>query len=478
MELARRVARNVVYNLSAMAVGSASGLFLAVILARILRPEQFGIYSLALSIAMILTSLSSLGIEGAVIRYVAYYSGIGDVRRVRSHFRYFLKIRLVLSILISCSLIVLSKNLAVIFRREDLALPFAIAGLIVFFYSLTVFFDSFFRGIQRFEFSLLKQVVYEASRWAFVIPLSMIYLASGALLGYVISFFISSALLLFIILSKYTDFVIGDTSEVDRRVGAFIGFMTIAGITGIMYAYIDSVMIGYFLTPKDVGFYRAAFIIVFAIIEIVSSSSGVLFPAFTQLSMEDIRRALDRIMRYTSALTFPSVFIIIYLAGDIIRVVYGHDYMPSVKPMTVLAFALIPGAFGYLGTIFNAKERPDIYACIVAISMAINVFLNLFLIPSLGTTGAAVATVISRFFLIIAAIVFLCRILKIVPSFRSILKPLMSTLAMVSFIFAIPDEIISSHLKIAAASVIYLSLLFATRGLTAEDIRYLKAIVK
>jgi O-antigen/teichoic acid export membrane protein len=478
MELARRVAKNTFYNVSALILGNVSGLFLTIILARILKPEQFGIYSLALSIAMLATSLSSLGIDGAVVRYTAYYVGINDIESVRGHLRYFVKVRLILSVFVSLALIVSSKVLAEFFGDSRLVIPFVISGSIVFFYSLVCFLDAFFKGLQRFEYTLLKQIVYETSRWVFVIPLAMMYLAVGALIGFSIAFAVALTLLFVIFIFKYLYFIRGDSKPVTSRVNAFMGYMTIASLSGLIYAYVDTIMIGYFLTPTDVGFYRAAYTIVFAVVELISSVSVVLFPTFTQLSFEDINKALDRLTRYVSVLTYPLALFMILLSKDIIKIIYGMDYLPAVKPIVVLAFTIIPGTFGYLYTIFNAKEKPEIVALLNICGMIVNIVLNYYFILRFGIVGAAFATVASRSLMIAVVVVLLYKWFNIMVNAKTMSKPLISIGIAILVLFCIKDIFHSTALKLLIAYILYLGILIITKTLTIDDIRYLRAIVK
>ncbi|RLI81429.1 hypothetical protein DRP07_07380 [Archaeoglobales archaeon] len=480
MDVARKVARNALYNFSALLVGNISGLFLAIILARILKPENFGIYSLALSIAMLAIAFSNLGIDGAVVRYTAFYIGRGDLKKVRGHLHYFFKIKFVLALTVAAILILSSKELASFFRDERLAIPFMITGGIVFFASLANFFNSFFIGLQEFRYYFLKQTIYELCRWIFGLPLALVFLAVGILVGYSISYFIAFLFLLFVALSKYKKLVKGERGEPDRASRKFMGFMTLASISGILYMYVDSVMIGYFLGAIEVGFYRAGYTVVFALIGLVSSLSSVLFPTFTQLSDKEIKLALDRLVRYTSLVAFPFSVMIFYLSEEIIKVVFGSDYLAAVPAMTVLSFVLIPGAFNYLLTIFNARERADISAYLITASMVLNVLLNYFLILTMGIAGAAFATLISRFFLVTGVVILLIRFFGITPDFRVCVKPSIATMVLLLTlaVFPKPVSLLMGLLEISVGGTVYLLAVFLMKSLTRDDIVYIANLIK
>ncbi|MEM2070925.1 MAG: oligosaccharide flippase family protein, partial [Archaeoglobaceae archaeon] len=67
--LAKQVFRNFIYNASSLLIGNLSGLIVSIYLAKTLKPELFGIYSLVLSIAYLVLSLTDLGINAATTRY-------------------------------------------------------------------------------------------------------------------------------------------------------------------------------------------------------------------------------------------------------------------------------------------------------------------------------------------------------------------------------------------------------------------------
>ena len=284
--------------------------------------------------------------------------------------------------------------------------------------------------------------------------------------------------LVVIFLKFYQEYFVGGVENVSEGVKSFMGFMTIASISGIIYAYVDSIMIGYLLTPTDVGYYRAAYSIVFAIVGLIASLRGVLLPTFTQLSINDINRALERLIRYSSIIAFPLALLISYFSRDIVKLIYGTDYLNAYYAMTFLSFAIIPGAFNYLVTIFNAKERADISAFIVTSSMIPNVVLNYFLIIHMGIAGAAIATVISRFFVIALSVFLLFRLFRISLKASSILKPLVSSLAMLFVLIFLPEpsSLTVGIMEVVFAGIIYILVLFGVRGIGVDDLRYFRNI--
>jgi O-antigen/teichoic acid export membrane protein len=474
LDIAKRVARNAVYRTGAVVIGNASGLLLAVVLARLLKPEHFGIYSLTLSIAMLASALANMGIDGAVIRYVAYHAGREDLKKLRGNFRYFLKIKIILAATISGLMIVLSGHIAALFQNQSLALPLMLSGFIVVFVSLTGILNGFFAGMQEFKFVFLKQTVYEFSRWIFIIPLSLLFLSAGAVAGIALAYLATFLLLLSIILKNYRKYIFGEALPRDEKAQAFVGFMTIAGISGIIYAYVDSLMIGYFIGTTEVGYYRAAYTIVFAIVGFLGMAD-VLFPVFTQLGGNDLSNAINRLARYTSAIAFPAAVGLTFLSKKIITGVYGVEYIPGALPLAILSFVLIPASFNYLLTVFNAKEIPEYSAYLITASMLLNVLLNYILINLYGIGGAAFATLISRVFVVSFAIFLLYRVLKLRIKIKVVVKPALCSMMMLGALLLLPEptSLIAGVAEVTFGAIFYFILLFALKGLTAEDVRYI-----
>lgn len=467
------------YRTASLIVGNLSGLFLTVILARILKPEQFGIYSLTLSICSLALAFADLGIDGAVVRYTAYHIGKGNLEKVRGHFRYFLKIKFILAFVVSAMLILFSRTFASFFGDGKLTLPFVFAGLVVLSASFTDLLNAFFVGLQEFKYSLLRQICYEFSRWVLILPLSILFLAPGAVAGYSLAHLIAGIVLFIVLLRRYNNLVFGRAESVDEKVLSYIGLVTIAGLSGIIYANIDSIMIGYLLTPTDVGYYKAAYTIVFAIAGLLSIGN-VFLPIFTQLEGKNLNLVLNRLAKYTSVVIFPLVFILLYFSEEIIRVIYGAEYLNATSAMFLLSFVLIPSAFGYLGLVFLAKELPQYPAYIKILSMILNVILNYFLILAMGIKGAALATVISRFFSEISIIILLHKILKLNVSFNTALKTFIAALIMFSALCLMPEpnSIFLGVAELCIAGVVYLLIVFSTGILNIDDIRYFSKLFR
>jgi len=73
-------------------ISRAGALIFTVVLVRIFSPEKFGIYTLALSIAMIFLSFTDLGVEQTMMKYVS--SEINkNKKKTAAYFKFLLKLK-------------------------------------------------------------------------------------------------------------------------------------------------------------------------------------------------------------------------------------------------------------------------------------------------------------------------------------------------------------------------------------------------
>jgi len=473
----KKVVKNTAYRTAAQVIGNTSGILIAAILARFLGPHQFGIYSLTISIVLLLIAIANPGIIASSVRYISYYDGKNDITKLRSHYRYFIKIEFVLSILISTFLLVTSNYLAKIFHEPTLTNALVFGSLAVFFGAMVGILNSLFMGLQEFKYVFLKQTSYEFFRWLLVIPLSTAFLATGAIAGVAGAYFLTFILLTYIIFTKFKNYLFGETCRVSSRVNAFIGYMTLASISAIVFSYIDILMIGYLLNSTYVGYYRAACTIVFAIIGFLSIFD-VLLPAFSQLSGENLATAVNLVSKYTTLIAFPTAAILLYLSKEIVLVIYGQKYTPSTEVLEILSLLLIPSAFNYVGIVFMSQELAEYPAILASIAMFLNAILNYILINVQGVVGAAVATFISRCFVAIASLYLLKRVFYISIDYNTIYKSVIGTSIMLAclFIMPTPKRLLTGLIETIVACTIYMIVMLAIRGITIDDINYIKKL--
>ncbi|AKG91241.1 Membrane protein involved in the export of O-antigen and teichoic acid [Geoglobus ahangari] len=479
--MAKKVAKNALYNSSAILIGNISGIIITVFLARALGPVDFGIYSLTISIALLIISLTDFGINQTVIRYVSDAIGKREISLARGYIRELGKIKAILAVIVSASLVLLSDILSTnVFHKPDLSLPLKVVSGFVLFYPISGFLIGIFNGLNDFRANFVKSSTYEFFRATTIITLVTLgYSVVGAIFGFVVASLASLLSLAILLLKKYKTYVIGKAEKIDiLRVLRFTGYLTISGIAWTVFTYVDSVMIGTFLPAEYVGYYRASYTIIGAVAGILSLPV-VLFPVFVQLGRDDLKNAFNRVFKYSAMIAVPASFGLPAISKEIVLAIYGPEYLSAVPVFWILSFLILRSAVGFWGVIFNAKEMPEYPVKVILLGMALNILLNYLMIPKFGIIGAAIATIASNM-VVWCILAYLSKIhfdVFFTPS--HLLKPIVASLVMVAFLVTFsPTSIVEGVLMILIGVAVYFVTLYIIKGVKKEDLKYLIALIR
>ena len=202
-------------------------------------------------------------------------------------------------------------------------------------------------------------------------------------------------------------------------------FLTSTGFT--IFATADTILIGYFLTNADVGIYRIAYQLTGVALFICIAVNTALFPRIsrwnTDKDLPSIGSALTRAISFSLLLAVPVVTGGILLGDSMLYYFYGADFVSGTPALRVLLIMQLITVFVTLQiTCLNAMDRPKHSFAATSLAAAINIGLNIVLIPFLGILGAALATLASISLTAIISYVYLSRNLKIILEHRSIMN--------------------------------------------------------
>jgi O-antigen/teichoic acid export membrane protein len=172
--------------------------------------------------------------------------------------------------------------------------------------------------------------------------------------------------------------------------------LMLSAIASFAYLRIDQVMIGKMMGETAVGIYAAAVKIteVFYFLPIIIC--GSLFPAIVNARNADIRayyRRLKNLYGLLGVLGFLVALPIMFLATPIISFIFGAQYLAAVPILQIYIWSSV-GLF--IGAVVNnqlmAENRTRAVFAINFAAMAVNVVLNIILIPKIGLIGSVLAT--------------------------------------------------------------------------------------
>ena len=168
-------------------------------------------------------------------------------------------------------------------------------------------------------------------------------------------------------------------------------------VIGHVHEGVDILMLGALLAdPVQVAFYIIAVGIVDRIKTVPEAVAMTVFPQLASLDARTAAELTSSVLRHALIWVLLLVIAFSIVAPPLIAPIWGADYAASVPPFLVLlpAVALLT-ASRVVARYFVALDRHQVILAVQAVSVVLNVSLNLWLIPRYGTVGAALASLIS-----------------------------------------------------------------------------------
>ncbi len=410
------VLKNSVYQFLTTAVSKIGALIVTVILARMLMPEMFGLYTLSVSTILIFATFSDLGIGDAAVRFISKEAGKNNRKKAGEYFRYLLKMKLFLIFLMSFLLLILAKFIAGNFYNKPMFLALLAGSLYIFFSGLASFFQSVLQATNNFRIILYKEILFQSVR-LILIPLFILFLLphisdSDLILSYLVSIlsvaFLFSFVLMFFFFKKNVKYlrVKGSLSKKQKHI--LLKFVTAISATvfsGVFFSYIDTIMLGVYLSSEFIGYYRAASIFIVSGAPLITFSAAFL-PIFSRLKDKSLEYLFNKSVTTTLLFSLLGVVFVVIFSPLLISLVFGADYSSSVNILRIFSLLLISiPVISLYSAYFSSRGLPLVVTKTLVISTFLNIFLNYILISTLvnynplwAVYGATFATIFSNWF--------------------------------------------------------------------------------
>lgn len=199
------------------------------------------------------------------------------------------------------------------------------------------------------------------------------------------------------------------TKLMAKRYFVFALPMMLIAVIGVISTNIDKIMIGYFWTKVEVGYYFTVQQVLEIITVLALAVEAVLFPTLSEFhslkNLKGIKNKTLQAERYISMIIVPVAVVIIVLVKPVINIMLSGSFLPAAAVLiTLTLYAYLISMMIPFSSLIGGVDRPSIAAKISIIVCLVNILLNYLFIPENGLlsyigingpTGAAVATVIS-----------------------------------------------------------------------------------
>jgi len=179
---------------------------------------------------------------------------------------------------------------------------------------------------------------------------------------------------------------------------SFWSFLSAGG--ALVFTSADTILIGYFMGNSDVGIYRVALQLASLGVFVALALQNVLYPKFSLWNEEKrhdlIVRSLGRAYTYSLVLALPACIGGGIMGDTLMYYLYGEVFTPGTIALGILLAVHVVYIFVYLQMMcLGALDHPRESFRVTAVAAAVNIVLDLILIPFAGISGAAAATLIT-----------------------------------------------------------------------------------
>jgi len=466
-------------------LGTILGLITRVIVVRYITKTEYGLLSLSLVIMSILVTLSCLGFQNSVPRYISYALGKKDYSRAWATIRSSIELTIFLSIIFSLLLCFFAGTISQLFHKPGLSGVIKILAFTIPLNALVTLLVSILRGFEDVKPKVYFQNIFQMGIKIVLLGL-VVFLAlsfKGVLYVYLITILLTLTLLIVYARKKIPKLIpvpATNYSPIKKELILFSLPLLGTSICTMLMQWTSTLMLGYFKTADVVGLYNVALPIARLIPLALTSMVFIYLPVacelYSQTKMEEMKKLYASVTKWTFSITLP-FFLCLFLAPKpILHLLFGARYGDASIALQLLALGYFVHTFlGPNGMTMVSLGRTNIILlCVIAGALS-NLVLSLILIPPYGLVGASIASAFSLILSNVLISLFLFKFSKIHPFHKNYIKPIFASVisTLILFKFVINPLLVNDwHVFTFAMAILLISLgsILVTKSVDEEDI--------
>ncbi|MGI0100943.1 MAG: oligosaccharide flippase family protein [Candidatus Micrarchaeaceae archaeon] len=487
-EFGKGVAEGGIFFTTSSIIRSALSLVLLVVLARLLQPSSYGLYSIVVALALIMGMNTDFGV-GNALRKKLPESGSGGRTIDIINNSYFASLSIGLCIFI-IGMVAAPYVALYLYHNASLTLPIRIGFAAVVFSALMTANAAVLLGLRKGKIAGLGYIAYALSSLiASVVLVLLGYGVTGALFGllagYVVGFALSLALVL-----KHVEYRITRPSWITLK--ELYGFSTpvlASNMANTGIRDLGVVLLGIFATAAIVGNYGAAFKLGSLGDVILVAFMQALVPAYSYAMSKKglsnkVESIYNRSVHYTLVFLLPLLVFLIASSRALIYLLFSSAYGLAPLYFAIIATGIVVNIFNRYGSavVIGAGKVKEYmkYQVIIAAAVAALLFI---LTPLLGVMGVLIALfVVSPVALDVAFVAFLKKRMNVTLHLRKLFGVAAASLVLLAMLYyssqLLHQRLLSLPVNAAVALVAYPPLLVLLRGADSNDIGFIESMGK
>ena len=396
--------RGAFLNTIAMLASNFRGIF-TFLVARLLGPAALGIFSVAWSTTDIISKIGVLGLDNAIITFIARSEAVGNRARSRALFRVAVVLGVAQSVVTAAIVIVALRffnNRLHVQPQMVFALALvlcAMPGLALYRISTAIS-----RGMKVMQHDIYSRGMTEpiATTLAFLLALAVGFKESSPEVAAIVGTAASGLVALALASTLFRHVPVQENVSPFREARSLVGYAAPISIYQLINAFIsrlDLLMLGYFVgrapgvTLATVGVYSAVIGTANGLRKVNQAFNPIFAPVvagMTATGHHQIAAATyARLAQWMLWILLPLVAVL-SLAGSTILLIYGPAFWQGGQWLGIVALASATNAFVSLGETVIMVQRPRLNLLHSSITCVVAFAGLLWLIPRFGPLGAAV----------------------------------------------------------------------------------------
>ena len=396
--------KNIVFNVIYKIANIVFPLITTVYVSHVLLAGGVGKVSVAQNIAQYFVLLAPLGIVNYGTREIAKLRD--NKQKTDILFSELFYINAISTIICSLSYYYLIFSSG--YFTEELLL-FSIAGLSIIFNIINV--DWFYQGKEEYVYISIRSI---AIKLISILLIILFVKSSDDYLIYACIYVFGLAgnyiFNVFHLLKDDVKFVYHDIKFKSHLKATFVLLCSTIAIE--LYTLVDTTMLGYFCDDEIVGYFANAAKLDRIIVGLISAIGTVLLPRLSYYisnnQIENCNKVISSVIMVMAFLALPCGIGMFMLADSLVVVLFGGSFIPAIATVKIGTMLIYILSFSNLfGTqvLLSFSQEKKLLLCTL-IGAALNISMNLVLIPLYQHNGAMIASVASEVAVLIISFIF------------------------------------------------------------------------
>jgi len=459
MSLKKKVILGIKWNSALAVFTSIMAIAKTAIMARLLSPTEFGLMAMIEGIIVFGNPLADMGIGAAIIQKSKV-----TVKQLST--LYWLNI--LLGIFVYVVMVSISPFIADFYNEEVLEDLLILLALTFLISPAGAQFNILFQ--KNLNFGVPAKIDFIANIISFVISVALAYHNWGVLsliYGRLARVTFSTLFLISFGLKMHKPKLYFNLREVKSIVG-FGSFQMGERYAQILSGNWDKILIGKLLGAEILGFYNIAYTFIVMPVQIINPIvTKVAFPVFSMVkeNQEKMNSYYYKALSMLMTINFPVYIGIVLVAPELVQILFGEQWLPSVVILQILAFEVLFRSIGNPGgSVIKARGRADIgfyWSIVRSIAVLISIFIAYYI--SNTVISIAIGILICRYTIGIYWHFIIMKIGKINynPIIKSAFKTLILTAIMAlsviifNYMFKFENIILKFTIDISIGAIVY-----------------------